>query len=392
MPPTPFEEIEQAFSREGADAAFERLTAALREQKEWHNLFDARMLQKKQQLNLPLLRPSSLQDVPEPLRKEVEAAYVVAAREAGEGFLAQGDILSAWMYLKAIREPEKVAAALEALPNSLDDYQQLEQLTRLALYEGVHPEKGLKMMLRGHGTCSTITALDQVFPQLTAEQRSRTAQVMVRALYDELTESVQRHVEKRMPMLPPGLSLEKLIAGRDWLFEGGNYHVDVSHLSSIVRFARSIAAPADELDLARQLAIYGSKLEPSLQYGGEPPFGDFYPAHLAFFDVLLNRNVDAGLKYFRTQLDNEPDEQDKPLFAYVLVDLLVRADRLSEAVDVAAKHLTNLSEDVSISFDELCEQAGRMDVLKQVRRDQKNLVGFTSALVRETKYTASEGT
>ncbi len=382
MSTTPFEKLEHAFQSGGSPAAFEELTRTLRENKEWHNLFDAMMLQRKFELGLPLSRPTSLQDVPEHLRKEVEEAYVAAAREAGEGFLSQGDIQSAWMYLKVIREPQKVASAIDALPNVIDDYQLLETLVGIAIHEGVHPEKGVKLMLRGHGTCSTITSLDQILPRLTSEQRSNCVAILVRALYEELQESVRNHVEKRMPMLPPDLSLEQLITGRDWLFESGNYHIDVSHLSSVVRFARSLNQGAPELELARQLAQYGSRLERSLQYGGEPPFEDFYPAHLAFFDVLLNRQQDQGLQYFRTQLENAEDEQDRPLFAYVLVDLLVRIDRLDEAVELARQYLTNLSEDVNISFDELCQKAGRLDILKEVRREQSNLVAFASALLR----------
>ncbi len=378
-----FDRIEHALKSNGPAAAFEQLAATLREQKEWHNLFDAMMLQKKSELGLSLLRPTSLQDVPESLRKEVEAAYAAAAREAGEGFLSQNDIPNAWMYFKVIREPQKIASAIDALPNIIDDYQEMETVIRIALHEGVNPEKGLKIMLRGHGTCSTITALDQILSQLPPQQRSRCVAIMVQSLYDELTESVRNHVEKRMPMLPPDLSLEQLITGRDWLFQDGNYHIDVSHLSSVVRFARSLNSGEKETALARELALYGSKLEKSLQYGGEPPFSDFYPAHLAFFDILLNRDTDRNLSYFRVQLENEPDEQDKPLFAYILVDLLVRSDRMEEAISLASKYLTNLSEEVNVSFDELCEKAGRFDILKEVRRNQNNLIGFTSAILRE---------
>jgi len=382
MPATSFELISQALSTGGPAAAFQSLQQTLRDRKEWHNLFDAMMLQKKFELGLPLARPASLQDVPEPLRKQVEAAYVAAAREVAAGFLVDHDIFSAWMYLKVIREPGPIAEALARLPDEMDDYELLDRYIRIALHEGVHPEKGLRWVLQGNGLCNSITSLDQVLGQLSAEQRSDCARLLVRTLYDELTASVRRQVERRMPMLPPDLTLEKLLVGRDWLFEGGSYHVDVSHLSSVVRFARSITAPAGEIALARQLALYGSRLDRSLQYGGEPPFLDYYPAHLHFFDILSGRNVDAGLDYFRRQLEQEPDEQDKPLLAYVLVDLLIRAQRLEEAVDVASRYLTSLDEEISVSFDELCEQAGRLDVLQQVRQDQGHLVGFTSALIR----------
>ncbi|WP_437185109.1 hypothetical protein SH668x_002199 [Planctomicrobium sp. SH668] len=382
---TPFEIVEQVMSAEGGQATLTKLCDILQEKREWHNLFDARMLHAKSNLGLSLARPTSLQDVPETHRKAMEEVYLAAAREAGTGFLEDGDIPNAWMYFKVIRDHAPVAAALEKLPNSGQEYGEMDRMIQIALYEGVNPLKGIKMLLKGHGVCNTITALDQVLPQLEPAQRLECAKLMVRTIYEELTASVRRHVEERIPMLPPNLPLDKLIAGRDWLTEGGSYHIDVSHLSSTVRFAHSIEAPAPELEMALHLAQYGSRLEPSLQYGGEPPFNDMYPAHIHFFNVLLDKNRDAGLKYFRDQLDAEPDEQDKPIYAYVLVDLLIRCGKLDEAVEIAERYLKNVGEEVNVSFDELCVNAGRLDILQRVRKEEGNLVGFVAALVRSKK-------
>lgn len=380
-----FDSLEQVAPQQNASALLTQLVKQVEEQKDYHKLFDAKMLRKKQELGLPLSHPSSLQDVPDEHRKDVEATYVEAAREVGEKFIEQGDLASAWMYLQVIREPKKLAAALDELPDQIEDYERMEEILQLAMYQGVNPPKGVKIMLNGHGTCSTITALDQALPQMSPEHRTACSKLMVKSLYNDLIEAVKRHVEQKVPMIEPGASLKELITGRDWIFEGGNYHVDVSHLSSVVRFARSIEAPAEELDLARQLALYGSKLEKSLQYEGEPPFEDPYPAHLHFFNILLDKNREEGLQYFRDKLEAEPDEADKPLLAYVLVDLLMRSDQLDEAVDVSAKYLSNLNEEVSISFDELCVKAGRLDVLKRVRKEQNDLVGYAAALLRESK-------
>lgn len=384
MTDSTFTALQDISKQAGSTATLlDQLAASLREKHDFHKLFDARMLAKKHSLELPLSHPSSLKDVPQSHRKEVEATYVEAAREAGDNFLALGDLPSAWMYFQVINEPEKLVAALDELPDAIDDYDRVEQMLQIALHQGVHPVKGVKLMLHAHGTCSTITALDQLLHQMTQSQRQACAKLMVRNIYHDILESVRRHVEQRVPMLPPDESLRSLIMGREWLFESGNYHVDVSHLNSVVRFARSIEAPAEELEMAHQLAQYGSHLERTLQYDGEAPFEDFYPAHIQFFNVLLDKNREEGLQYFRDKLEQEPDEQDKPLLAYVLVDLLVRSDNLNEAVDISARYLANLGEDVSISFDELCEKAGRLDTLKQVRQEQGDLVGYTSALLRQ---------
>ncbi|MCA9024986.1 MAG: hypothetical protein KDA86_07215 [Planctomycetaceae bacterium] len=381
MSETDFTLLEKLADREGSDAVLDRLMELLREHKAYHKLFDATLIRKKHSLDLPLSRPTSFDDVPEEHRKEVEDTYVEAAREIGKLFLADGDIPSAWMYLQVIREPEPVAEAIDKLPVASDYSEANEQVMQIALFERVHPLKGVKMMLRSHGMCNTITSLDQAMGNLSVEQRSECARHMVRELYHDLTESVRRQVQEKVPLIEPNASLRELLRGRDWLLEGGNYHIDVSHLSSVVRFARSIEAGADELDLVLQLCDYGERLDPQLQYPGEPPFEDFYPAHRQFFHLLLDKDVDTSLDYFRKKLSDEPDEYDKPLLAYVLVDLLVRAKRLDEAVDVAAEHLTGLGNDVNFSFAELCVEAGRLDRLAEVMRDKNDIVGFTAALL-----------
>ncbi len=383
MEKSSFDTLDQVSSKQESQELLARLVKEVEEAGELHKLFDAKMLQKKAALGLPLSRPSSLQDVPQEHRKEVEEAYVEAAREVGGKLVEQGELAAAWMYLQVIQEPELLAVALDELPDQIEDYEKMEEILQLALYQGVNPPKGVKIMLNGHGTCSTITALDQSLPQMSQEHRTACSKLMVRSLYNDLTDSVRRQVEQKVPLIEPGASLKTLITGRDWIFDEGNYHVDVSHLNSVVRFARSIEAPAEELELARELAQYGAKLDKPLQYDGEPPFQDFYPAHEHFFNILLDKKRDEGLQYFREQLEAEPDEQDKPLLAYVLVDLLIRSDKLDEAVELSAKYLSNLNEDVSISFDELCEKAGRLDVLKKVRKEQNDLVGYASAILRE---------
>ncbi|MFV0442520.1 MAG: hypothetical protein ACK5Q5_03010 [Planctomycetaceae bacterium] len=380
MPDELYEQMLSLHEQGETTAALDELIASLRREQRWHKLFDARMLRRKAELGLPVSRPAALQDVPQDRRKEVEEAYVEAAREVGREFLTAGDIPSAWMYLQVIREPDLVRDAIEALSIPSHPDESSEQVMRIALFEGVHPTKGLQMMLKLHGPCSSITSLDQALGNLPQEARQECAGLMVRELYGDLKDSLEREVQQKLAMLPPGLSLRELIAGRDWLFEGGNYHIDVSHLNSVVRFARSVENP-DDLKLALELAEYGTRLDPLLQYGGDPPFDDFYPAHLQFFKVLLDQDRDEALKFFRDKLEQEPDERDKPLLAYVLVDLLVRVGRSDEAVDLAAQYLTRLSDDVTLSFFDLCVESGRFATLREIMQTNEDPVGYAAALV-----------
>jgi tetratricopeptide (TPR) repeat protein len=152
-------------------------------------------------------------------------------------------------------------------------------------------------------------------------------------------------------------------------------------LNSVVRFARFLDFSDSALQKATELAEYGSKLADQFQYPGDPPFDDFYPAHLQYFNALSDNNRDEALAYFRERLDTLPEEEDKRLIAYVLVDLLVRVDRLDEAIEIAQEHLKDIDESIGFSFAELCQQAGRMDALREVSREKGDLVRYTAALL-----------
>lgn len=372
------DELASIHRDKGAVATIDHLIASLREQKRFHPLFDALLMKKRLEWGLPLTRPTSLKDVPEARRDEFERFYIDTAREVGTLLLAEGSIPQAWNYFRAIGETAPVAAAIEALTDteSVD-----EPVIEIALFNGVAPVKGLKLFLASHGTCSTITALDQQFQQLAPEVRTGCAQVMVRKLYNDLRENVQHDVLRRQPMTPPGQSLRELITGREALFADDSYHIDVSHLNAVVRFARALSPDSEELDLALQLAQYGSRLAPQYQYAGNPPFDDFYPAHIQFFKALLGQDRDASLEYFRAKLGDDVAETDNQLIAYVLVDLLQRIGKNDEALELACRYLAESGEEFGLSLPEMCAQGARFDLLARLARDRNDVVNFTAALI-----------
>lgn len=380
---SPFAQLQEQFQSGGSTAVFDRLAGILREQKDYHKLFDALCARKKHELGAPLHRPTSLEDVSPEHRSEFEAAYMSAAREVGGLLLADKKLGQAWIYFHAIRETTPVRDAIDALPVPREANEESEELIDLAFYKLVHPVKGMQIMLRTHGTCSTITALDQQFQNLSPEQRSQCAAILVKSLHTDLLQSIQHEVKQRMPFAPPANTLRELIAGREWLFADNNYHIDVSHLNSTVRFARSLSKDSPELKLALDLAEYGMQLSPQFQYAGEAPFTEFYPAHQQFFKFLLGDDRDAALNYFQQQLDREPDESDQAMIAYVMVDLLARAEQLDKALPIAEKYLVKADPDFAAAFSELCQQAGRIDVLLKSAEDRQDLVSFASALVQK---------
>jgi hypothetical protein len=383
MPDASFSEFHERQNAGGAAAVFDHLASVLRDQHEYHKLFDALCLKKKHELGAPLHRPTSFEDVPVEKRDEFETAYVAAAREVGQLLLADKKLGQSFVYFHALRETQPIKDVIEAMPIPRETSEESEELIDLAFYKLVHPVKGMQVMLKTHGTCSTITALDQGFMNLSAEQRAECAALLVRTLHNDLFQSVQRDVRQRIPVAAPAKTIRELTAGREWLFAENNYHIDVSHLHSTVRFARSLNPGQPELALARDLAEYGAQLSQQFQYPGEPPFTDFYPAHIQFFNYLLNDNRVGALGYFQHQLDNEPESSSQAMIAYVMVDLLARTDQLEAALPIAEKYLVKADQDFAAAFAELCQKAGRFDILMRSAEERSDLVTYAAALVQK---------
>jgi hypothetical protein len=377
-----FSTIERAKQSSGPAAAIEELIRSLENRGEWHRLFDALLLKKKFEMGLPLSRPTSFDNVPEERQAEFEQAYIIAARRAGESFLAENNIPQAWIYLRTIREPQKVAKALDRIPIGDGLPENVDDLISVALYERAHPVKGLELMLQSRGTCNTITAFDQAIAQISPEERVRGAELLVRHLYGELFQSVCRDIERRGEAPFSGKTLREAITGRDWLFDEGDYHIDVSHLGSVVRFARFLNPDSPELDTVLQLTEYGARLSPQFQFPGDPPFDAYYTAHMHFFRILAGSHRDEAIAYFHDRIRSAEDFEDRRLIAYVLVDLLVRIGAKNDAVSVAKEFLADLDESSGFSFAQLCEEAERMDVYQETAQGKGDLVGFTAALLR----------
>src|SRR5260221_2436085 len=108
-------------------------------------------------LGLPIFLPTPLEALAEPLRGQVETAYLDACRETGWLLWNAGRFREAWMYLRPLGENPAVAAALNQIePTEVN----LAALVEIALQEGVSPARGLELVLRHYGTCHAITTVD----------------------------------------------------------------------------------------------------------------------------------------------------------------------------------------------------------------------------------------
>src|SRR5262249_47630062 len=277
----------------------------------------------------------------------------------------------------------------------LDSYQPGEEedvqpLVQIAFYEGVHPRKGFDWILKRFGLCSSITTLSSQEGSHSAADRNYCIQTLIRALSHELPERLTADIERRERKLPPeaeapadaGGVVRRLIAGRDWLFEDDFYHIDVSHLSSVVQMSINLA-PCPELELARELCDYGKKLSPRFQNPGEPPFENQYEAFGVYLAILAGDKVDEGLAYFRKKVEENNPEEVGTFPAEVFVNLLLKVGRDKEALSVARKYLAGISDRrlTCPSLPDLCRQVGDFRTLAEVAREQNDPVHFLAGLL-----------
>ena len=379
-----FDALERTLRHSGPPGAFEQLIEHLDKAGDYRSLLDALLLKARYDLNLPLIQVGGLSNLAEPVRTQFEDRYVEAIRLVGSKFLAAGEIPAAWAYFRVIAEPEPVKAALDEYEPD-QDTERLGQIIDVAFNQGANPRRGFELILDHYGTCSAITALEQVPPGDAAIQTA-CIEKLIRHLHAQLAFSIRADLAQRGETVPgEATSVAELIAGRDWLFADEAYHIDVSHLSATVRYSILVSDPAT-LALAVDLTEYGRRLASRLQFEGMPPFERIFEDHCVFLHALLGQDVDAAISHFRKKVEAVVDDDvESSMPAQVLVNLLVRLGKLDEAIDLAAERLAHLPEQALTcpGLAELCQQQGRMDRLAEVARQRGDMVHFLAARLQE---------
>ena len=241
----PFAAIDEALGADGPAAALGRLVAWQDDHNDARGLLDALLLKARHELGLPLVQVGPLAEIPEPKRSEYEDRYVEAIRRVGRKLLDAGDLVAAWPYYRVLGEREEVAKAIESYTPSGDPGDEtLGQVVDVAFNQGVHPRRGFELILDHYGACSAITAFEHLPPDETV--RTASADRLVRQLHDHVVANLRADIARRGQPLPAeGTSIAGLIAGREWLFADEGYHIDLSHLSAVVRIGAAVDRSRD---------------------------------------------------------------------------------------------------------------------------------------------------
>jgi hypothetical protein len=382
-----FDELQQRLAEGGEQAVFDRLSAELKEQKKLHELFDVLLMRARHGLGLPVTLSTPIDDLEEPVRTQLEDAYLAGCREVGSLLLDEGRLREAWMYLRPVGDKKLVAAALAKIEPGDDN---LQDLIEIGLHEGVAPALGYGLVLKHYGTCNAITTFEGAVLARPKADQQLCAALLLKHLHAELTANVRADIARQAGSEPKETSLHDLVVERDWLFAENNYHTDTTHLAATVRFARVLEDPA-LVALAYDLTEYGRRLSSQFQFAGEEPFAEVYPAHGLFFAAQLGRQVDEALAYFRKRAEEVDIYEQGAGAAEVYVALLARLKRYDEAIAASIQFLPpgTRTSGFAPNLLELSRLAGNYGPLMEVCRERGDLVSFAAGLL--AKPPASPG-
>ncbi len=378
---TLFDQLEQQAQTCGPQGVIELLIDTFRREKKYHELFDALLIRSRMRAGLPVILTKSLDDLEEPLRSQVEDAYLEACREVGLGLLEQGRVREAWTYLRVTGDRQAVAQRLQNLPVNEDN---LDELIEVAVHEGVDPERGFQLVLEHYGICNAITLYDAQMHFRPRQQQQPVARLLLRWLHGELLENVRADIRRREEEEPQESTLAQLILSRPELFENDAYHIDISHLHSVVRFAR-VLEDAESLKLAVDLCAYGKRLSPQFQFQNEEPFGEGYEAYELFFQAQLGQRVQEALEFFGRKARELSPQEHGTGPAEVYVELLHRLGRHEEALQAAGELIPPGSQTLGFapSLLELAVQSRAFGTLKELSRRRGDVLGFVAGLLEE---------
>ena len=373
MPQETFDTLEKLLCSEEPARSLDFLIEQFRNAKKYPHCFEARMMRARLELGLPLIQTEGSPELPAEVRAAYEQALLEAARETGSLFLADGNIPGAWPYLRATGDSARVAEATERVGVGED----ADAVIQIALQEGVNPARGLELVFQKYGMCRALTAFGMYGAK---KDRERCIDFLARSLHDELKERIVGAIEQQEGARPEAGTIPALIAGRDWLFGEYSAYVDTSHLVSLLQYAPEVTANRT-LELFHEFCEYGKRLSPNFRIAGNPPFEDFYIDIDHYVLALAGAEVESHLDHFRRKSREANPETVGQVHAQALVQLLLASGCYEEALQVALQHFpaARASELSCPTAIQICQLAGRFDLLMQLTRDQGDELNYVAA-------------
>lgn len=375
----PYDELTSAFYG-GANEGLDHLIATLRSGDDYHALFRMLLLKKRVELGLPLFNPGDLRGEPKHLRTEYKAFVDSTCREIGARCLDAGDIAQAWRYLGSVGEIAPVRAALEKLTLG----QTTDEVLKIALDQGVHPQRGFQLTLEHYGFGRAISLFDGGFSQ-SFKDKQYAAGLLVRAMYKELFTGVCKAIVEKTGELPPERDLAELVRRRSWLFENSGVHATAQHIGDVARIGL-LAESREDLIMALCISEYGRLLSPEHHPSPRAPFEDGYHDYARFVRAVLGENPDETVERFRSKMYSYHGGSDRaPIESIIL--LFWRLSRYGEALDIWQQYLYSDTPErpgtVLPSFYEMCLEAKDYRRLADSARTHDDVAAWAAARMLE---------
>ncbi|TWT52540.1 hypothetical protein Pla22_01640 [Rubripirellula amarantea] len=324
--------------RDQPDEMLDQAIEHFRQSRRAMEMFEAMKMRVRHRLGLPLIVTEHDSPNSDAIERQLEAGLLDACRAAGAMLIEDGHVGEGWMYLRPVADLQLARDLINKVEINEENY---DEMLQVLLHEGVDVGRGFQAILENQGTCNSITLFEQQLVSRSKSDRSAAAARLLDHFYSELLTLVLADVENRDQENPKALkadgtteSLAEIVQSRPWLLQDSGYHLDTTHLAATVRIASVLETP-EQWEKARELAVYGRKLDHRFQYPGEEPFKDFYPTYAAYYDVLLGNNVEAGLKLFERKARTMDVAEHGTTCIETYVDLLDRVGRQREAIEVA---------------------------------------------------------
>ena len=388
-----FNSLETTVLENGPAAAAQLLADAMRRDARYPELFEALKMLHRIELGLPAVHTdlsgahvATQQDALSPeLQDQLDKKLLGACAEVGTALMRAGNLQEGWMYLRAVGDRQATADAMRDVPVTQDN---LDTVLGLLVHEAIDVARGTKLSLEMRGTCNTITMLDSVVSMRGRADQQAAVGTLIEHVHAELLSSLKSDIVRREKCdetspVHSETSLETLLSTRPTLLRDGTYHLDTTHLSSTVRFAR-ILDNEQQLRLAVDLAQYGRQLHSQYQYPSEEPFADLYPMSLGMFRALLGEHVDSALKMFLQKAESLDPQEHGTVAIETYADLLTRVGRPAEALQFLIKKMPRGMRPFGIapSLLELAEASQDFQAMLSHAKERGDLVGYAAALLQ----------
>lgn len=388
-----FESLEKTVLESGPASAAKLLADEMRCHQRYPELFEALKMLHRIELGLPAVHTdlsgahvATQQDAISPdLQDQLDKKLLGACAEVGTALMRAGNLQEGWMYMRAVGDKQATADAMRDVPVTQDN---LDTVLGLLVHEAIDVARGTKLSLEMRGTCNTITMLDSVVSMRGRADQQAAVGTLVEHVHSELLSSLKSDIVRREKCdgtspVHAETSLEKLLATRPTLLRDGTYHLDTTHLSSTVRFAR-ILDDEQQLRLAVDMSQYGRQLHSQYQYPSEEPFADLYPMSLGMFRALLGEHVDSALKMFLQKAESLDPQEHGTAAIETYADLLTRVGRPAEALQFLIKKMPRGMRPFGIapSLLELAEASHDFQAMLSHAKERGDLVGYAAALLQ----------